>query len=83
MAASKPVVGTCFGGTPEIVIDNETGYIVNPLNDKLPTDKILNLLEDKTKSGNFRRQWKKKGWKRIFSLSRQTDKLINYYIQEK
>jgi starch synthase len=30
MAAGKPVVGTCFGGTPEVVADGKTGIIVNP-----------------------------------------------------
>ena len=78
MAAGKPVVGTCFGGTPEIVIDNETGYIVNPLNDKLMADKILNLLEDKTKAETFGGN----GRKRVeenFSLSKQIDKLFNFY----
>ena len=30
MAHAKPVVGTCFGGTPEIVADGETGLIADP-----------------------------------------------------
>lgn len=29
-AAGRPVLGTCFGGTPEIVLDRETGRLVNP-----------------------------------------------------
>ncbi|MEK7590947.1 MAG: glycosyltransferase family 4 protein, partial [Patescibacteria group bacterium] len=31
MSAGKPVVGTIFGGTPEIVVDGVTGYVRNPL----------------------------------------------------
>ena len=31
MSAGKPVVGTIFGGTPEIVLDGVTGYVRNPL----------------------------------------------------
>src|SRR3989344_1694129 len=31
MSAGKPVVGTIFGGTPEIVLDGTTGYVRNPL----------------------------------------------------
>ncbi len=46
MAAKKPVVGTCFGGTPEIVVDNETGFIVNPLNIGMLAGKIIKLLDD-------------------------------------
>jgi glycosyltransferase involved in cell wall biosynthesis len=29
-AAGRAVLGTCFGGTPEVVIDGETGRLVNP-----------------------------------------------------
>ena len=30
MAHARPVVGTCYGGTPEIVVDGETGLIADP-----------------------------------------------------
>jgi glycosyltransferase involved in cell wall biosynthesis len=30
MALGVPVIGTCYGGTPEAVLDRETGFIVNP-----------------------------------------------------
>ena len=29
-AAERPVLGTCFGGTPEVVLEGQTGRIVNP-----------------------------------------------------
>jgi glycosyltransferase involved in cell wall biosynthesis len=29
-AAARAVLGTCFGGTPEAVLDGETGRVVNP-----------------------------------------------------
>ncbi len=45
-AASKPVVGTCFGGTPEIIQDNVTGKIVNPHNIKMFGDALLSVLND-------------------------------------
>jgi glycosyltransferase involved in cell wall biosynthesis len=44
MAAKRPIVGTCFGGTPEAVVDGETGYIVNPLNIEALADRITALL---------------------------------------
>ncbi|MBI3305397.1 glycosyltransferase family 4 protein [Candidatus Parcubacteria bacterium] len=31
-AAGRAVIGTCFGGTPEVVLNGETGIIVNPFN---------------------------------------------------
>jgi glycosyltransferase involved in cell wall biosynthesis len=30
MALGIPVIGTCLGGTPEAVVDGETGFLVNP-----------------------------------------------------
>jgi len=53
MACKKPVVGTCFGGTPEIVKDGVTGYIVNPLNIELMAQKITDLLKNPEKAQQF------------------------------
>jgi len=77
-AAKKPVVGTCFGGTPEIIIDGKTGYIVDPNNIQLMADKILDLLQNPQKSlafgeANYRRV------KENFSLDQQVDKILEYY----
>ena len=41
-AAGRPVLGTCFGGTPEVVVDGETGRLVNPF--RLP--EVATALED-------------------------------------
>lgn len=46
MAAGKPLVSTCFGGSPEIVVDGETGYIVNPLDTAMFADRLGRLLAD-------------------------------------
>ncbi len=78
MASGKPVVGTCFGGTPEIVIDNQTGYIVNPLNVKELSEKIIDLLKNPQKA----RQFGEAGHKRVrerFSLQEQTNKIFENY----
>ena len=78
MAAGKPVVGTCFGGTPEIVIDGQTGYIVNPLDHEDMGRKICELVSDAEKSAVFG----KNGRKRVdefFSLEKQAQKLIGWY----
>jgi glycosyltransferase involved in cell wall biosynthesis len=47
MANAKPVIGTCFGGTPEIVQDEKTGFIRNPLKIQKFADSIVRLLENK------------------------------------
>jgi glycosyltransferase involved in cell wall biosynthesis len=44
MAAGKPVVGTCLGGTPEIVLDGETGYVVNPSNSEALAEALRRVL---------------------------------------
>lgn len=46
MSAGKPVVGTIFGGTPEIVVDGETGFVRNPLEFDVYTSALKNILTD-------------------------------------
>ena len=78
MAAKKPVVGTCFGGTPEIVVDGETGYIVNPNNVNLLADRITDLLRDEQKAIKFGQN----GYERVknyFSLDQQAAKYFRLY----
>ena len=50
MAMRKPVVGTVFGGAKEIVVDGETGFIVNPLNVDRLASRIIELLRDEPKA---------------------------------
>jgi glycosyltransferase involved in cell wall biosynthesis len=46
MAAGKPLVSTCFGGSPEIVQDGHTGYIINPFDTATFADRLGRLLRD-------------------------------------
>ncbi|MCK6462341.1 MAG: glycosyltransferase family 4 protein [Candidatus Pacebacteria bacterium] len=78
MAAGKPVVGTCFGGTPEIVVDGQTGYIANPLNHEEFGKKICDILSDKNKAEIFGKNGRKRA-EEFFSLQKQTEKLISRY----
>lgn len=78
MASKKPVVGTCFGGTPEIVEDEKTGFIVNPLNTDELAEKILELIHDPKKAQRFGEN----GYARVrehFSLQQQLDTLESWY----
>lgn len=70
MACKKPVVATCFGGSRELVVDGETGYIVNPYNVPVLADKVTELLADKNKNTRYGEA----GYERIvadFSLTKQ------------
>jgi glycosyltransferase involved in cell wall biosynthesis len=52
-AVGKPVVATCFGGSPEIIKDGENGFVVNPLNITAFADAICEILSNKEKAREF------------------------------
>lgn len=69
MAARKPVVATCFGGAREVVVDGETGYLVNPLQIDQLAERLTRLLLD----ADLRRRMGDSGHERVmrhFTLAR-------------
>lgn len=69
-ACSKPVVATCFGGSPEVVQDGVNGYIVNPQDTSLLADRLTKLLCNSEKS----KEYGQAGYDHVkseFSLERQ------------
>ncbi|HEX9655858.1 MAG TPA: glycosyltransferase family 4 protein, partial [Bacteroidota bacterium] len=46
MAVGKPVVATAVSGTPEVVTDGETGFLVEPKNVDQLAERITRLIED-------------------------------------
>jgi glycosyltransferase involved in cell wall biosynthesis len=46
MAHGKPVVGTCFGATPEIVVDGVTGFVADPWDPAQFGERLADLLLD-------------------------------------
>jgi len=80
MAAGKPVVGTCFGGTPEAVLDGETGIIINPNNIDDFAQAILDLLTNK----ELRSSMGKAARNRIsqhFSLDQQVQNYLRIFSE--
>jgi len=78
MAMKKPVVGTCFGGTPEIVVDGETGYIINPLDVAQLAERITDVLTDEPKAKDMGN----KGYERVlakFTLDIQVKETMQLY----
>ncbi|MCB0558662.1 MAG: glycosyltransferase [Lewinellaceae bacterium] len=78
MAIGKPVVATDGGGTPEIVADGRTGFLVTPLAPKDMADKIAYLLDHPEKA----QQMGEEGRRRIeteFAISRMTERYIEIY----
>lgn len=78
MACKKPVITTCYGGSPEIVQDGITGYIVNPFDVELMAEKILDLLKNPEKA----RQFGQAGYERVkthFNLDAHVAQTIYWY----
>jgi len=46
MAAAKPVVANCYGGAPELLVEGETGYAVNPFDIASLADHLETVLTD-------------------------------------
>lgn len=78
MAAKKPVIGTCFGGTTEIVVDGVTGYIVNPLHPEEIAEKVVDLFKDPQKAERFGQA----GYERVkknFNLQDRMEECLSVY----
>ena len=78
MACKKPVVSSYFGGPSETIIDNVTGYLINPYNIALVTEKIVDLLKNPQKAEQFGEAGHQRV-KEVFSLQKQIEKTLNYY----
>ncbi len=46
MALEKPVITTSFGGSVELVDENETGYLIEPFNSLQLADRIIYLIDN-------------------------------------
>ena len=78
MGLRKPVVATDGGGTPEIVQDGETGFLIPPLSPADLAEKIEFLLDN----ADLAKAMGEKGGRRImenFSLQHMTDQYVALY----
>lgn len=70
MACGTPVIGTNIGGIPEVITDNYDGFLIEPNNPSMLTQKIEKILYDE----NIRKEFVKNGLKTVrrkFSTERQ------------
>lgn len=69
MAAGLPIVATDVGGTPDIVINNRNGFLVQQKSSSAIAEKVLTLLQSPQKMKSFSREALKTGnnydWKVI------------------
>ncbi len=81
MAVSKPIIGTRAGGTPEMVLDDETGFLVPPSDPVALADALARLAGD----AFLRKRLGAAGKERVeelFSLRVMTDKIEALYQRE-
>ena len=80
MACAKPMVATDSGGTPEIVKDSETGFLVRPKHPEELADKIGQLI----KNPGLARKMGQEGRKRIeadFKIENNVEKIQDLYLE--
>ena len=78
MMMERPVVGTCFGGTAEIIEDEKTGFIRNPLDIKRFAEAIIHLLEQKEIAQTMGQEGKRRAQEK-FSLEGHIRKHLELY----
>ena len=77
MASEKTVIATNGGGTPEIITDGETGYVVND-NINEAFSRLKELLEDEEKRSRMGKKAKEEIIHR-FTLSQMTERYAQLY----
>ncbi len=80
LSVGTPVVGTCFGGTPEAVDDGETGFIVNPHNVSALAEACVTLLTNAQRRSEMSQVAVQRARARFDWLT-QTQKLVDLYEQ--
>lgn len=81
LAAARPVVATAVDGTPEVVVDGQTGFTVAPGDSKSLADALSRMLRDP----ELRRRMGQEGRKRAseqFDQKDQVRKTQDLYLRE-
>jgi len=78
MTAGRPVIGTRVGGTPELVVDGETGLLVERGDREGLARAILTLLEDEPRRRLMGEQARRR-IERHFSADETVDRLLALY----
>ena len=78
MACKTPVIATDLGGPKEVVVDNETGFLVEPFNPKALAEKIGSIINDE----KFRTRMGEAGRRRVeelYTWDKTADNMIQLY----
>lgn len=78
MAAGKAVVATDVGGAAEVVLDGETGFLIESDDDEMLAGRLLELLRDEEKARRFGKKGREIVEKK-FSPATQLEKTLELY----
>ncbi|MEA1926999.1 MAG: glycosyltransferase [Candidatus Auribacterota bacterium] len=77
MAAGKPVISTRVGGIPEVVLDGETGILVEPYDPDAIARAIIKLALDKDLKTRMGREGIERA--QLFSLDKMVNRVVDFY----
>ncbi len=81
MRAGCPAVATRIGGTPEVIADGETGWLVPPNDPAATADALLNVLSDRPRARAFSAKSRDR-WARGFTAERMVAETERWYRAE-
>ncbi|HZQ07631.1 MAG TPA: glycosyltransferase family 4 protein [Anaerolineae bacterium] len=78
MACARPVIGTRFGGIPEVIADGETGFLAEPENANDLAEKLGRLLDDAALRERFGQCGRQRVLK-LFTWDTVTERVLDAY----
>jgi len=78
MALGKPVIASRVGGTPEVVVEGETGLLVEPANPEALAGALATLLRDPDRARRMGEAGRARV-ERLFDLERTVDQIEQLY----
>jgi glycosyltransferase involved in cell wall biosynthesis len=78
MEHARPVVATCFGGSPEVVADGETGFVANPFDTDAFAEQVARLLDDPALARRMGAAGRERALAR-FGIARHADEFLEEY----
>jgi len=85
MSLGKAVIGTNHGGTPELIKDGETGFLVKAGDAKVLAQKIIAVLENDNLRQKIGLAAKKEAWRRFDSvlIAKKHEEFYNQVLQKR
>ncbi|MBT3834734.1 glycosyltransferase family 4 protein [Candidatus Peribacteria bacterium] len=78
MALGKPVIATHYGGSKELILDEQTGFIVDPFDTKTFAKKLDYLLSDRNRAIEMGKAGRKLIEEK-FSLEKQIENYLKFF----